>query len=75
MNLPQKIYTEKELTRAKTKAKLGGWLQGGGVVLGGAILWNLIGWIPVVIGVGAVGYGLVKFMGRGKDEGEGEEGA
>ena len=71
MNLPEKIYTEKEVTRAKTSAQVVGWLQGAGVVLGGAILWNLLGWIPVVVGVGAVGWLLYKLMSRSKAE-EGE---
>ena len=47
-----------------------GWLQGGGVVLGGAILWNLMGWIPVIIGLVAVAWVLLKLMGRPKNEEE-----
>jgi len=66
MNLPQKIYTEKELTRAKSTQRVIGWLQGAGVVVGGAILWNLMGWIPVVLGVAAVIWVLVKLMSRPK---------
>lgn len=66
MNLPEKVYTEKELTRAKTTSRVVGWLQGGGVVLGGAILLNLMGWIPVVIGLVAVGWVLFKLMSRPK---------
>jgi len=68
MNLPQKIYTEKELTRAKTSAKLVGWIQGAGVVLGGAIVLNLLGWVPVLIGLGAVGWVLFKLLSRPKDD-------
>jgi hypothetical protein len=33
------------------------------VVLGGAIVLNLLGWIPVVLGVGAAGYILYKVIG------------
>ena len=55
MNLPEKTYTETELTRAKTASKVVGWMQGAGVVFGGAVLWNLLGWIPLVIGLVAVG--------------------
>lgn len=64
MNLPEKIYTEKDLTQAKDWARVVGWLQGGGVVIGGAILWNLLGWIPVVIAVIAVGWVMVKLLPR-----------
>ncbi len=70
MDLPDKVYTEKELSRAKTTSRVIGWLQGGGIVLGGAILWNLMGWIPVIIGLIAVAWVLVKLMGRPKKEGE-----
>ena len=78
MNLPaktnhhDKVYTEKELSRAKTTSRVIGWLQGGGIVLGGAILWNLMGWIPVVVGLAVVGWVLVKLMGRGKKQEEEE---
>lgn len=67
MNLPQKIYTEKDLTRAKSSAQVVGWLQGAGVVIGGAILWNLLGWIPVLIGLVAVGWVLIKLLSRPKN--------
>ncbi len=70
MNLPEKTYTETEMTRGKTTAKVVGWMQGAGVVLGGAILWNLLGWIPVVIGLGAVGWVLFKLFGSPKGDSE-----
>jgi len=70
MNLPEKVYTQKELARAKTTSKVVGWLQGGGVVLGGAILWNILGWIPVAVGVAAVGWVLYKLMSKPKAQEE-----
>ena len=70
INIPDKVYTEKELSRAKTTSRVIGWLQGGGIVLGGAILWNLMGWIPVIIGLVAVAWVLLKLMGRSKNEEE-----
>ncbi len=73
MNLPEKVHTEKELTRARTTSRVVGWLQGGAVVLGGAILWNLMGWIPVVIGVVAGGWVLTKLLSRPKKQGGEEE--
>lgn len=68
MNLPEKIYTKKELERAKDTAQVVGWLQGAGVVVGGLILWNLLGWIPLLIVVVAVGWALVKLLGGGKEK-------
>ena len=73
MNLPEKVYTEKELTRAKTTGRVVGWLQGGAVVLGGSILWNLMGWIPVVIGVVVVIWVLLKLMSRPSNQEEEED--
>jgi hypothetical protein len=63
MNLPEKIYTERDIARVKSSAKMVGWAQGAAVVLGGSILLNLLGWIPVVLGVGAAGYVLYKVIG------------
>ena len=62
-NLPDKIYTEAQVERARNTAQLVGWLQGAGVVIGGAVLWNLMGWIPMLIGVGAVMWVLYKLFG------------
>lgn len=68
MNLPEKIYTETDVTKARARGKAVGLVQGGAAVLAGAIVWNLLGWIPVIIGIVAVGWVIVKLMGRGKDE-------
>ena len=68
MNLPEKVYSEKELTRAKTTSKMVGWMQGAGVVFGGAVLLNLLGWVPVLIGLVAVGWVLYKMVSRPKGE-------
>ena len=64
MNLPEKVYTEKDITRARVRGKVIGGVQGGGIVLGGALLWNLLGWIPVALGVGAVLWVGYKLMSR-----------
>ena len=66
MNLPEKIYSEQELTKAKNSAQIVGWLQGAGVMFGGVVLWNLLGWIPIVAGVAAAGWVIYKLMGRSK---------
>jgi hypothetical protein len=74
-NLPDKIYTESEVERARNSAQLVGWAQGAGVVIGAGILWSLLGWIPVVLGVGAVGWVGYKLFGpKTEDEGEGASG-
>ncbi len=68
MNLPEKTYTEKDLTRVKTTSRVVGWLQGGLVVLVGALLWNFVRWIPIALGVVVVGWVLLKLFSRPKKE-------
>ena len=70
MNLPEKTYTEKDLTRVKTTSRVVGWLQGGLVVLVGALLWNFVRWIPIALGVVVVGWVLLKLLSRRKKEEE-----
>jgi len=70
MNLPAKIYTEKDLERARTTSKVVGWLQGAGVVIGGAIVLNVLGWIPTVVVVGGVAYVGYRLMRGPKKEDE-----
>ncbi|MCH8811003.1 MAG: hypothetical protein IID07_04170 [Gemmatimonadetes bacterium] len=72
-SLPERTYTEKQLTRVKATSRVIGWLQGGAVVLGGAILWRFLGWIPVIIGVVVVGWVLTKLLSRSKNQKEDEE--
>jgi len=71
MNLPVKAYTEKDVTRARNRGQFVGWLQGGAVVIVGAIVLNLLGWVPAVLAVGAVGYGafkIYKWMSKPSEE-------
>ncbi len=73
MNLPEKTYTEKDLTRVKTTSRVVGWLQGGLVVLAGALLWNFVRWIPIALGVVVVGWVLLKLLSRPKKKEEEED--
>ncbi len=69
MNLPAKIYTEKDLASAKQKSKVIGWLQGAGVVVGGTIVLNMLsGWIPIVLVIGGVAYVGYRLLTRGSDD-------
>ncbi len=67
-NLPEKVYTEAQVERVRNTAQFVGWLQGAGVVIGGAVLWNLLGWVPVLIGLGAVLWILYKVFGPKGDD-------
>ena len=56
VDLPEKIYSKTDLENARTKGQVVGWLQGGGVVVGGLLLLNVLGWLPGLLLVGGVGY-------------------
>jgi len=72
VNLPVKQYDENDLAKARRRGKFVGWMQGAGVVVVGGIVLNLLGWIPLVIGVGAVGYVAYRLLGgSSKDASDG----
>ena len=77
MGLPEKVYTERDLVRARRKSKAVGWLQGGGVVFGGAVILNIIGnalwWIPTILILAALGYGLLKRASKKRSDREGTD--
>ena len=66
MNVPQKIYTDKEVARAKSTAQVVGFAQGVGAVIVAGIAWNLLGWIPVLLVVGGVAWVLYRLVLGGK---------
>ena len=73
-DLPAKIYDENDVARARSRGKFVGWVQGAGVAILGGIVWNLLGWIPLVAVAGVVGFIAYKLLfGRSKDEEEGVE--
>lgn len=72
MKLPERVYSDLDLARARKKGKVIGWVQGGLVVVGAAFVWHLVGWIPTVIVIGGVAYLGYKLLARpsGKKEKE-----
>jgi hypothetical protein len=72
VNLPTKIYTETDLARAKRRGKWTGWIQGAGTVIVAGIVLNMLGWIPTVLVLGAVGYLAYKLLSRSPDDPPGE---
>lgn len=54
------LYTKSDLEKARTKGQLIGWVQGGAVVLAGALLLSVLGWIPTLLVLGAGGFLLYK---------------
>ena len=72
MNLPQKIYTDKEVTRAKNTAQIVGFAQGVGAMTAVGIGLKLLGWIPVLVVLGGVAWVLYKMLFGRKDPESGE---
>lgn len=64
MTLPEKIYTERDITRARKKGKVIGWVQGGGVVIAGGLLLSVLHWIPAVLVLIVVAYGLYRLLSK-----------
>lgn len=60
-HLPE-LYTDRELTRARRKAKAIGWVQGGGAVLAVGIVYSIIGWLPTILVLGVVAYGVYRLL-------------
>ena len=56
MDLPEKVYTATDISRARRNGKLVGWFQGAAVVVVGGMVLSLLGWVPTVIVVGGLGY-------------------
>jgi hypothetical protein len=71
MTLPAKIYTEKEVEKARQRSRMVGWVQGGGAVIVGSMVLRLLGWIPALLVIGLVAFVLYKLV-SGSDEGAGE---
>ena len=60
------LYTERDLQQARRRGKMAGWIQGGVAVIAGSLILKAIGWIPTVLVVGVVAYGLYRLLGGGK---------
>jgi hypothetical protein len=70
VTLPEKIYTERDIRRARKKGKAIGWIQGGGVVIAGGLVLNLLGWIPTILVMVVVAYGLYRLLSKKPSKGD-----
>jgi len=64
MGLPDKSYTKEDVDRARTTGKVVGWVQGAAVIVLGGMVLNLVGWIPALVVLGAVGYFAYRLLSR-----------
>ncbi len=71
MTVPQKIYTDKEVTRTKNTAQVVGFAQGVGAVIVAGLALKMLGWIPVLLVLGGVAWVLYRVLAGGKDTDEG----
>ena len=60
--VPGKLYSHTEVSSARTRGRLIGWVQG--AVTTFAVLWllKLVGWIPALIVIGVVGFLAFKLL-------------
>lgn len=70
-DLSVQLYTDQDLLKARNRGKLVGWIQGGVAVLLGGMLLQFLGWIPALLVMGVVGYGLFRILFGGKKDPEG----
>lgn len=56
MELPDKVYSDSDIARARRQGKAVGWVQGGVAVIVGGMVLNLLGWVPTVLVVGGLAY-------------------
>ena len=62
------LYTDQDLLKAQRRGKLVGWIQGGAAVVLAGLALQFIGWIPALLVLGVVGYGLFRILfGRKQD--------
>jgi hypothetical protein len=73
VTLPEKIYTERDISRARKKGKAIGWIQGGGVVIAGGLVLNLLGWIPTILVMVVVAYGLFRLLSKKPSKSEDDD--
>lgn len=62
------LFTKAQVESARNRGQLVGWIQGGGAVIAGAIVLNLLGWIPTLLVVGGVGWVLYKLLSGSDDD-------
>lgn len=60
------VYTQEQLENARTKGQYIGWVQGAASVGILLFLLQFLGWIPLLLIAGLVGFGAYKFLARKK---------
>ncbi len=64
MTLPEKLYTQREIEKARSRGKAVGWVQGGAVVLAAGLLFSLAKWWLPVLVLAAAGYVVYKILSK-----------
>ncbi len=60
------VYTQEQLESARTKGQFIGWVQGAASVGVLLFLLQFLGWIPLLLIAGVVGFGAFKLLRRKK---------
>ena len=60
------VFTQEQLENARTKGQLTGWVQGAASVGIFLLLLQFLGWIPLILIAGVVGFAGFKWLSRKK---------
>ena len=69
--LPE-LYTQREIDKTRKRQRLMGRAEGGGAVIVAGAVFNFLGWIPTVLVIAVVAYGLYRLLAKSKSPKEEE---
>jgi len=70
--LPE-IYSQREIDKTRKRQRLLGRAEGVGAVIVAGAVFNMVGWIPTILVIAVVGYGLFKLLSKNKKNSEEEK--
>jgi hypothetical protein len=66
--VPDRMHSPTEVQNARTKGQVIGWIQGAGVTIATIWVLKLVGWIPALLVIGALGFVGFKLLFRKKKQ-------
>ena len=66
------LYSQREIDKTRRRQRLMGRAEGAAAVVIAGAVFNLLGWIPTILVIAVVGYGLYKLVSKSKKTSEEE---
>ena len=60
------LHTDRDLAKARRRGKMVGWAQGGTVTFAALLGYNMFGWLPTILILAVVAFGIFKLAKRPK---------